>query len=159
MDKHPAPRHPSRYPRSTAQDPPWSAEELRRLWWGVFKIPIEDGCWVWLDNYNPAGYGGMRRSKSTGGEYVFAHRAMYELLIGPIPPGLVIDHLCRNRGCVNPAHLEPVTMRENVLRGVGVAAENAAKTHCDHGHEFSLLGEVVVDAWFFDAYQLGHVVV
>jgi len=59
---------------------------------------------------------------------------MYEALIGPIPEGLVIDHLCRVRNCVNPAHMEPVTNTENVLRGTGPTAVNAQKTHCKHGH-------------------------
>jgi hypothetical protein len=61
----------------------------------------------------------------------------YELAIGPIPEGLTIDHLCRNRGCVNPAHLEAVTNRTNLLRGDGIAALNARKTHCKRGHEFT----------------------
>lgn len=66
-----------------------------------------------------------------------AHRAVYEHLRGPIPVGLELDHLCRNTRCVNPAHLEPVTHRENALRGVGVSAINAAKTHCKYGHDLT----------------------
>lgn len=65
------------------------------------------------------------------------HRIMYEDFVGPIPVGLQIDHLCRNMRCVNPAHLEPVTGRQNTLRGVGPTAQNARKTHCVHGHEFT----------------------
>lgn len=61
----------------------------------------------------------------------------HELHKGPIPEGLVIDHLCRNRGCVNPDHLEAVTQRENILRGEGLAAANARKTHCPKGHPYS----------------------
>jgi hypothetical protein len=65
-----------------------------------------------------------------------AHRYAYELLVGPIASGLVLDHLCRNPGCVNPKHLEPVTDRENTRRGISSAAENAKKTHCYRGHPF-----------------------
>jgi hypothetical protein len=68
---------------------------------------------------------------------LLAHRASYEAFIGPIPDGMTIDHLCRNRKCVNPSHLEAVPMRVNVLRGVGVTAKNAVKTHCVNGHEFN----------------------
>lgn len=66
-----------------------------------------------------------------------AHRWGYERFIGPVPPELHMDHLCRNPGCVNPAHLEPVTPGENVLRGVSFSALNKRKTHCMHGHEFT----------------------
>lgn len=64
----------------------------------------------------------------------YAHRVYYEARFGPIPAGLQLDHLCRNRGCVNPDHLEPVTCRENLMRGHTVAAANAKKTHCNAGH-------------------------
>lgn len=72
-----------------------------------------------------------------GGKTTRIHRAVYEHFVGRIPPGLTLDHLCRNRACCNPAHLEPVSVGENVLRGVGHTARNAAKTHCDNGHEFT----------------------
>jgi hypothetical protein len=65
------------------------------------------------------------------------HRWTWEQANGPIPEGLVIDHLCRNRACCNPEHLEPVSPEENVKRGIGVAAKFAARTHCDNGHEFN----------------------
>jgi hypothetical protein len=68
----------------------------------------------------------------------YAHRVAYVLSVGPIPKGLTIDHLCRNRGCVNPTHLEAVTQRENTLRSpIALAALNAAKTHCPKGHPYS----------------------
>ncbi len=110
-----------------------TAKELRpgvleRFWARVNVHP--DGCWLWTGGIKGGtGYG------SFDGESV--HRVAYELLRGPIPRGLEIDHLCRVRRCVNPGHLEPVTHRENGLRGVGVAAKHARKTHCLHGHEFT----------------------
>jgi hypothetical protein len=66
-----------------------------------------------------------------------AHRWAYHHLVAPVSADLEIDHLCRNRGCVNPAHLEPVTSRENKLRGYGAAAKNARKTECKRGHPFT----------------------
>lgn len=63
-----------------------------------------------------------------------SHRIVYEALIGQIPSGMVLDHLCRVRNCVNPQHLEPVTNRANILRGNTPSAENARKTHCQNGH-------------------------
>jgi hypothetical protein len=91
------------------------------------------GCWVTNYHHDRGGYVAIR----SGGRMRKLHRLTYEALVGPIPGGLQIDHLCRNRGCCNPAHLEPVTPRENSLRGVGPTAENATKTHCDQGHEFT----------------------
>ena len=91
----------------------------------------DDGHWEWTANKDRAGYGlfwhdGERR----------AHRWAYEYFVGPIPQDLVIDHLCRNTSCVNPNHLEPVTNKENVLRGEGFAARNAKLTHCPQGHPY-----------------------
>lgn len=71
------------------------------------------------------------------GRMYHSHRVAYELAKGPIPPGLQLDHLCRNPRCCNPEHLEPVTCRENVLRGVGIPAQRARMTHCDRGHELT----------------------
>ncbi len=94
----------------------------------------ENGCWVWTAAKTAEdGYGKL----SVEGTLTPAHRASYEVFVGPIPDGLDIDHLCRNRSCVNPEHLEPVTRRENLLRGQTLAAENAARTHCKRGHEFT----------------------
>ena len=92
------------------------------------------GCWEWGGARSKAGYGQIRSGGR--GVLLYAHRVAYELARGPIPPGLVIDHLCRNRGCVNPDHLEVVTNGENLLRGDTFAAENARKTHCPYGHPY-----------------------
>lgn len=91
-------------------------------------------CWVWLKNACAKGYGGFTLYP---GKSVRPYRYCYVLLVGPVPDGLELDHLCRNRACCNPAHLEPVTHRENVLRGEGLAAKQARQTHCIHGHPFS----------------------
>lgn len=88
------------------------------------------GCWIWQRATNGKGYGQF----TLMGRTVLAHRAAYFLLVGEVPDGLDLDHLCRQRGCVNPSHLEPVTNRENALRGEGPTAKNAAKTHCLRGH-------------------------
>jgi hypothetical protein len=97
------------------------------------RIVSVDDCWQW-DNPDSEGYG---RVTFSGTQYL-AHRVVYENLVGPIPAGLHIDHLCRNRGCVNPDHLDPVTCRVNVMRSpIAIGAVNARKTHCKRGHEFT----------------------
>jgi hypothetical protein len=84
-----------------------------RFWDKVQDRPKGEGCWLWEGAINSQGYGNFW----DGVRFVKAHRFAYECLIGEIPEGLTIDHLCRVRHCVNPSHLEPVTMRENFLRG------------------------------------------
>ena len=91
------------------------------------------GCWLWAAGTSIGGYGQFWSER----KMVPAHRYAYTRWVGPIPDGLQLDHLCRVRNCVNPGHLEPVTSRENTLRGETVPAANAAKTHCVHGHEFT----------------------
>lgn len=81
----------------------------------------------------PDGYGNFYYERHN----VAAHRFAYELEVGPIPDGLQIDHLCRNRACVRPSHLEPVTQFENWRRGEAPSVTNALKTHCKRGHEFT----------------------
>jgi len=98
-------------------------------------IDVASGCWLWTGTVRPDGYGlSMARHEVEG---KLAHRLVYEAIIGPIPPGLDLDHLCRVRRCVGPTHLEPVTTAENVLRGEGFSARNKRKTHCSRGHELS----------------------
>lgn len=95
-------------------------------------VDTDSGCWLWAGALSQ-GYG----SVSLDGRSQRAHRVVYKLLAGEIPDGLQLDHLCRVRRCVNPSHLEPVTNRENAIRGVGWAGQHARKTHCVNGHEFS----------------------
>jgi hypothetical protein len=102
--------------------------QLQRFWSRVDKT---DSCWVWRNAPAP-GYGTI----GFGGRNFMAHRVSWELTHGPIPRGLVVDHLCRNPSCVNPAHLECVRQRENVIRGIGPASR-ALATHCQRGHEFT----------------------
>lgn len=94
----------------------------------------DDECWGWIGAKHPFGYGCFEhwRLKAT-----LAHRISYMLLVGPIPEGLELDHLCRNTECTNPRHLEPVLPKVNKARGIGVGAKNIVKTHCPHGHEYT----------------------
>jgi hypothetical protein len=84
----------------------------QRFWRHVVRDPDTE-CWEWTAARKNGGYGSL----AIGRGNVYAHRFAYEMLVGPIPTNLELDHLCRNRGCANPAHLEPVTRRVNVLRG------------------------------------------
>ncbi len=92
-----------------------------------------EGCILWTGCRGASGYGSITFNAKT----YTAHSFVWQLKYGPIPKGLQIDHLCRNRGCINTEHMELVTLKENVLRGIGITAINAKKTHCIYGHEFN----------------------
>jgi len=96
------------------------------------RLEAEGECWIWTGAKTRLGYGQIRIERRT--EYV--HRTLYELAHGQIPPGLVLDHLCRNPSCARPSHLEPVSQKENVVRGESGAWQRR-KTHCPHGHPYS----------------------
>lgn len=102
------------------------------------RVHITDsGCWEWQRHRSQAGYGRVGLADFST-DYV--HIIAYTLVVGPVPDGLELDHLCRNRACCNPDHLEPVTHRENVQRGTaGEAARalSALQTHCVRGHEYT----------------------
>ena len=104
---------------------------LERFWkW----VEINNRCWNWTGALSPDGYG-----QFWNGKRVRAHRYAYETFIGPIPEELECDHLCRNRACVNPAHIELVTSSVNSLRGLAPAMIkqfHLSKTHCPHGHAY-----------------------
>lgn len=103
------------------------------------KIRLSNGCWDWVASLSVKGYGLFKLN----GKTVKAHRVSYELFKGEIPKGLQIDHLCRNRKCVNPSHLEAVTARINVLRGETITAKAFRTTKCPLGHPYSMY-----NTWF-----------
>ena len=90
-------------------------------------------CWEWTAGISKTGYAVLWML----GRQRLAHRTLYQLFVGQVPDGLHCDHLCRTRHCVNPIHIEIVTAKENILRGVGITAEHARATHCKYGHEFT----------------------
>ena len=108
--------------------------DIQKFWSNINKT---ETCWLWIGRTKDRNstYGAM----SVKGREYPAHRLSYLVLKGDIPKGFVIDHLCRVPACVNPDHLEVVTIRENNLRGIAPSSDNARKTHCQHGHP--LFGE------------------
>lgn len=110
-------------------------QEIRVRFWDKIHFPFPSECWEWKAQIQPNGYGRFNIHRIA----LYAHRVAYELAIGSIPDGLVLDHICRNRKCVRPSHLEPVTPKENLLRGERpfIIPYNSKKTHCKRGHVFN----------------------
>lgn len=112
---------------------PWPPEVEERLMSKVAWNGDEDECWTWQGAQMSGGYGIIQ----IAGAAKLTHRVSHEVFKGPIPEGLHIDHLCRTRLCINPAHLEAVTNVENIMRGEGFFAKNARVTHCPKGHPYA----------------------
>ena len=93
-----------------------------------------NGCWIWTDALSKSGYAYIRSGSRT---FPVCHRLSYEKMVGPIPSGMVLDHLCNNKACVNPSHLQPTTPKENVLRANSWSGRNHAKQFCPRGHPLS----------------------
>jgi hypothetical protein len=108
---------------------------LHRFWLKVDRSSDPRGCWIWPNVDRRAGYGRI----SVDGSYIYTHRFAFLTFVGQIPEGYVVDHLCRNRACCNPDHLEAVTNRENTVRGLApsvAAARHASVRRCPHGHPY-----------------------
>lgn len=120
----------------------WKYEDPEERFWAKVnkKGPLWNGtfCWPWIAGKSKAGYGTfyIHIPPTNIRQRTVAHRLSWTWVNGPIPEDKEIDHLCRNRPCVNPDHLEVVDHRTNVIRGAGPTAKAAAKTHCSHGHPF-----------------------
>jgi hypothetical protein len=129
--------------------PRWTQTTEERFWDKVDKDgPLWNGtpCWVWIAHRMPLGYGQFR----VAGHGILAHRWAYEACVGPIPKHLELDHLCRNRPCVSPKHLEAVTHSVNNRRGFN---HQLAKTHCPHGHPYDLSNTRIVSTKKGRGYQ------
>lgn len=112
---------------------------LTERFWRKVVVDAETGCWTWTGKrgHNGYGYWHWDEGGTKPNTQRLVHRVVYTVLVGPIPDGLTIDHLCRNQLCVNPQHLEAVPQGENTRRGTGPVAINARKTHCIRGHDLS----------------------
>lgn len=117
-----------KYERAT-EEPQTRAEFINRT-----RFDGPNGCWLWTGTLNEGGYGLFHFNRDGLHRHLLAHRLALHLSGRPVPQDKVVDHLCRNRQCVNPDHLEIVDTLTNVMRGNGYFAVNARKTHCRHGH-------------------------
>lgn len=118
--------------------------------WKAYKVDEKMGCWLWTRSDNGRGYGRLTRK----GHTLYVHRLFYEKYKKTIPNGLEIDHLCKNRLCVNPAHLEAVTRYENWLRSDSISLKKKLQTHCQNGHPFDEKNTRIV---YQDDRRLGRV--
>jgi hypothetical protein len=130
--KHLCRTHRERLRRKGNLEYQYKPSLIERFWQYVEKSDA-DSCWNWKGALTKKGYSVF----SVNAKYTRGHRFSYELAKGKIPKGLVVDHLCRNTSCVNPNHLEAVSGRINILRGLSPSAKNATKTHCPKNHEYT----------------------
>src|SRR5215203_5735061 len=126
--------HGPNHPMNTILEPLEDIIDLDKIPTLLSRINFrgENGCWVWTGGKS-AGYGKFHAHKGRYTNNQSVHTILYRMRNGAIPDGLMLDHLCRNAACCNPAHLEPVTCAENTLRGISPSAFNSRKTHCPQG--------------------------
>lgn len=129
MSKHIYSPDVARYELAAASKP------IRKMFTDQVKFDGPDGCWEWQGFKTKSGYGRLNTGRRGGA--VAAHRLALFFAGRPVHPERVVDHLCRNPGCVNPSHLDIVSQRINNIRGNGFPGRNARKTHCVHGHEYT----------------------
>ncbi len=109
-------------------------EKIQERFWG--KVDASGPCWQWMGAGAGKGYGKIGVVVDGKPSYPYAHRVAWEILVGEIPEGKELDHLCKNRRCVNPDHLEPVTRRQNLARSAAVCTLNSLKSSCPQGHPY-----------------------
>jgi hypothetical protein len=114
-------------------------KQKNRFWLNVTPAEGHKDCWLWVSRVDGFGYGHFKVKKRS----LKAHRVAWTIVRGPIPDDKTLDHICRVPRCVNPFHLALVSNRENILRGTSFAAQNARRTHCRNGHEFTPENTVV----------------